>query len=473
MGTLARTFPTTAAMIAAVVALALASTGCENSVTRPASADFFAPPRAAETAAQPDDTRLTGSATPQSAQQTANAAVHPSLPAAPLNDAPEIVQTKPTPTVVLPPAPTPLPTATPVPFQEWVRHSEILTPGMPADLQDTEWVRDGIHTHEAQAITALSSLAAPDKTPSLSQWLAMPFLQTVEPADNAALQALWSVHENDPDAFRLIMNHSTIGSWIVDQWSPIIAALPGPRQPPRGRYGISEQFIDQLLDPDTVTVEHRTIVLPLAGQVSIAIVRTKPGSEQSIDRLVHAIEIAESFMEEPFPTRHVTLLFADWPEDSRVVAINNHHSLTIGTVLDVGDGSPEASQADYIIAHETAHFYWVGHHDWLDEGAAELIAREATAASSEPFRPEWECGNPDVGAVEDLETLTLHPDLPDYSCNYAMGLQRLIEMRTDMGEAEFMSWLRSQYQERAVSEPGFMSLDRMHSHGTGTKASAW
>ena len=300
----------------------------------------------------------------------------------------------------------------------------------------------------------------------------MPFLQTVEPADNAALQALQSVHDNDPDAFRIIMDHSTIGSWITDQWAPIIASLPGPRHPPRGRYGISEPLIDQLLDPDTVTVESRTIVLPLAGQVSVAIVRTKPGSEQSIDRLVHAIETAERFMEEPFPTKHVTLLFADWPDDSKVIAINNYYSLTVGTVLDVGDGSPEAPQADYIIAHETAHFYWVGHHAWLDEGAAELMARAATATSSEPYRPQWECGNPEVSTVEDLEILPLHPDLPDYSCNYAMGLRHLIEMRNDLEESEFMSWLRSEYQERSAGEPDFMSLERMRSAGTSRHAIA-
>ena len=342
---------------------------------------------------------------------------------------------------------------------------------MATDLQNMAWVRDGLHPHEAQAVHALASLSGPDETPSLSQWLAMPFLQTVEPADNAALQAIWSVHQNDPNAFWFIMNHSTIRSWITDQWSPIIASLPGPRQPPRGRYGISEQLIDQLLDPNTVTVEHRTIVLPRAGHVSIAIVRTKPGSEQSMERLVHAIEAAEMFMEEPFPAKHVTLLFTDWPDGSKVVAINNYHSLTIGTALDVGDGSPEASQADYIIAHETAHFYWVGHRDWLDEGAAELMARAATAASSEPYRPQWVCGNPEVGTIKDLETLLLHPDLPDYSCNYAMGLRQLIETRNDMGEAEFMSWLRGKYQERAVGEPGFMLLERMRSPGPSKKAS--
>ncbi len=300
---------------------------------------------------------------------------------------------------------------------------------------------------ESGVVDALVALTgAPDPAPTFAEWLAMPFLLTVEPADEAALKALRSVQLNDPESFRVILDHLTTETPFTDEWTPVIAALPGPRLSTRGRYEVPASLLDELLDPETVTVEERTISLPLAGPITVAVVRTGPGSERTMERLVHAISASEAFMQEPFPIRHVTLLFSDWPEGSPVVAINNHHSLTAGTVLDVGDGDPMAPISSYIIAHEIAHFYWTGHSDWLDEGAAELIARAATASEEVPYRPEWACELSESITVANLEALQLRPDQPGYSCNYVLGLQYLNYLEGRMGRPALIRWLRSQYR---------------------------
>ena len=343
----------------------------------------------------------------------------------------------------------PVPTPTPVPLADWMARNPDVPPEMASDLHATEWASDGIDLQEGRVIAALVELTAgSDPALTLAEWLAMPFLHTLEPADDAALQALLSVHRNDPEAYRAIMKHETIKASITDQWTPVIAGLPGPRIPTRGRYTVPASLVDQLLDPSVVTIEERTIYLPLAGPVTVAVVRTAPGSGRSIERLTHAIRAAEGFIQEPFPIKHVTMLFADWPGEFPVVAINNHHSMTASTILDVGEGARMALQSKYIIAHETAHFYWTGHPDWLDEAAAELIARAATASDEDPYRPHWECDLSESLTTDDLETLQLHPEHPGYSCNYATGLRHLTDMRDGLGASDFMVWLRAQYRNQ-------------------------
>ena len=141
----------------------------------------------------------------------------------------------------------------------------------------------------------------------------------------------------------------------------------------------------------------------------------------------------------------------DWPDDSAVIAINNHHALAVGTVLDVGQGDPNASRADYIIAHETAHFYWTGHHDWLNEGAAELIARNASQDSDSPYLPDWQCEHPQTDTITELEALQIAPDQPHYACNYVVGLRHLTDMLETVGTEEFLDWLRSEYRARSTA----------------------
>ena len=449
MDRLRRAIPNTAVAITAVLAVAWAAVGCSNTETSNVSADPFQSqdaPVVVEEPNSPQPTLLTELRPSPEALESAN-----STDASGSNGSPGPGITEPTPPPLALPVLTPLPTPTPVQFEQWIERQEDLPQDLTDSLRETMWAQDGLNRQEEGAISALGSLTGPDHSLSLSQWLAMPFLQTVEPADNAALRALQSVYLNDPLAYERIMNHSTISGWITDEWSPVVAALPGPRHPARGRYSIPKEFIDRLLDPDTVTVQKRDILLPLAGEVSIAIVRTEPGSDKSIDRLVHAIETAERFMGEPFPVNHVSLIFADWPDGSTVIAINNHYSLAISTVLDVGEGAPNASQADYIIAHETAHFYWKGHHDWLNEGAAELIARTASRASDKPFEPEWICEHPEADTIDELEELQVQPDQPHYSCNYAIGLRHLSDLQDTMGTMEFLDWLRSQYRTRSTA----------------------
>ena len=442
--------PKIIAAIAAVLTLAWFSAGCQFTVAERVSAESItieSQPQASGPLEIPAAHALSASADQPEGETLETAQRKKPFPGEQL--APQSDAIDPIPGANARPLHRPVPTPAPIPLAVWTAQNPNVPPESVPALHSTEWASKGIDLLEGRVIAALVELSADsDEDLTFPEWLAMPFLDTVDPADDAALQALVSVRRNDPVAYRAIMSHNTMKAPITDQWMSIIAALPGPRIPTRGRYAVPTSLVDRLLNPSVVTVENRTISLPLAGPVTIAVVRTKPGSAESKERLVHAIRAAEEFMQEPFPVKHVTLLFADWPADFPVVAINNHHSLTASAILDVGEGDPMASQSRYIIAHETAHFYWTGHADWLDEAAAELIARHATASDDYPYRPHWECDLPESLTPDDLEEIQLHPEQPGYSCNYAIGLSHLTDMRDGLDTPDFMDWLRAQYRNQ-------------------------
>ena len=442
-----RTFPKIVAVMTAVLGLACFCVGCQYPATGQALAESVPTPTRPVAASLPE---RPSTPFPVSVHQPTPAAridvraATPSLATAHRSQSDADALSLETSQL---PSSTPAPTPTPVPLADWVARNKDVPSELITSLKVTDWARDGIDPQEGRVVAALVALTAgTDPSPTMSEWFAMPFLHTVEPADDSALQALLSVQQNDPAAYAAIMDYETMRA-LADQWTPVIAALPGPRLPTRGRYSVPASLIDQLLDPDAATIQQRTISLPLAGPVTVAVVRTGPGSERSIERLVNAVSAAEKFMQEPFPIGHVTMLFADWPAGSPVRAINNHYSLTASTVLDVGDGDPMGAQSKYIIAHEIAHFYLTGHPDWLDEGVAELIALAATATDEDPYRPQWACELSESITPRELEALQLSPDQPDYSCNYAIGLRQLTDMRDSLGVPAFMRWLRGQYRQ--------------------------
>lgn len=74
-----------------------------------------------------------------------------------------------------------------------------------------------------------------------------------------------------------------------------------PEDHPDGRL---EELVSSL-EAESVTVEDRTISLPLAGDVRLSIVRTEGGDERTMDILETSLRAVENFMGYPFPDDHV------------------------------------------------------------------------------------------------------------------------------------------------------------------------
>ena len=115
--------------------------------------------------------------------------------------------------------------------------------------------------------------------------------------------------------------------------------------------------------------------------IILVIIRTGPGAARSMDLLEHSVRGAEELMGVPLPPNYVGLLFENAVSGS-FAGTNFGTHIAILPKYDVDDGSHEAEFTDQSMAHEVAHYYWSGNADWIDEGAAELMA-----SVSESMRP--------------------------------------------------------------------------------------
>ena len=168
---------------------------------------------------------------------------------------------------------------------------------------DLDWVQEGIGKQEARALEELSYLSRKNEGHA-SRIVDMPFLKTLEPPDVSALASLVDMAWFKQADYQRVLSHPTLSNGITDDWAKIVATL----------YGVSDTnpaLIDTLLDPDQVTLEERTIDLPLAGEAHLAIIRTGPGAERSMELLEHAVRHAEEYMTVSFPTGYVGWLFGD------------------------------------------------------------------------------------------------------------------------------------------------------------------
>ena len=140
-------------------------------------------------------------------------------------------------------------------------------------------------------------------------------------------------------------------------------------------------LIDVLLAGAGVTVEQRSVELPLSGDVKLAIVRTADGAGRSMDLVEAATREAEGYMGSPLPTRYVGVLFEDAvPPGTAGTNFGSH--ITVLPKFDVDDDSREAELTGRIMAHEVAHYYWSNNADWIDEGMGETLASHVQSASA-------------------------------------------------------------------------------------------
>ena len=302
-----------------------------------------------------------------------------------------------------------------------------------------DWVQDGIEATEAAVIDSLNSFTEVD---SALRIISMPFFETLEPSDAAALQALGQMQSKQADSFQRVLSHPTLADGITDEWVPVVATL----------YGVSTtnpQLIDTLLDPDKVALEQRVIELPLAGKTLLAIIRTSPGSEQSLDLLEQAVRYNEEFMATSFPTGYVGWLFAD-AVSSGFGGTNFGTHIASGPGYDVFDGSDsnEAYGIGQHIAHEAAHYYWRSHNSWLHEGIADFMGTVfENARTARPVEAEQRpCGY--VRTIAELEALNVTSEAGPggvFGCHYTLGKRLFLDLYRNLGEDSFRKGLSDLY----------------------------
>lgn len=298
------------------------------------------------------------------------------------------------------------------------------------------WVNDSLDTAEAEAIDRLASIAHYDAT-AAARIAGMPFAATVEPADVTALGSLRDLAALHPESFERVLSHPTLSAGIPDGWSSVVAVLSSASENNPG-------LIDRLLDPGTVSLEQRSLRLPLAGEVVVDIIRTGPGAARSMDLLAHSLRCAEEIMAVPLPTSHVGLLFENAVTGS-AAGTNFGTHVAVLPEYDTDDGSHEAERAAHLIAHEVAHYYWAGNADWIDEGASDFMASisERARTGRRVGATNYPCAH--ARTIAELESLNAQRDTPEFDCNYSLGERLFVDLYRTLGDGRFYPRFRSLY----------------------------
>ena len=309
-------------------------------------------------------------------------------------------------------------------------------PGGVVRIMDMPWFSDGLNHHEAASLVDIGNIAH-DRGEAAHSILGMPFLRALEPSDAAALESLGLILAESPEDFDRIISHPAIADGITDDETPLIAPLH-----PIIQY--NPALAIELLDPNRALLEYRTIDLPLAGETRLTIVRIQPGAARSMDALERSVRAIEGYMGAPFPTNFILLLFADALPGSSD-GLNVRTNIAIHPKYDVGDDNEKSELALHVIAHEAAHYYWRGGSQWLDEGAANLLAFVARGYKSDylvdPYSPPCDITS-NISSLEQADTTEFN----DVSgCHFALGERLFLDLRRTLGEEEFQKGFRALY----------------------------
>ena len=320
------------------------------------------------------------------------------------------------------------------------------------------WFTDGISEDEASTIEALGFIS--HYTGSGSQLVNMPFLNTIEPADSSALTSLASLGFENENAFKTILSHPTVADGIADN-ETIYLSLAATV------YTTNPELVDTLLNQSGVLTEMRGIDLPVSGKLQLRIVRTRQGAARNIELLEDALQFTESYMGEPLPTNIVLLLYADL-SDLGVDGYNSLANMVVYTKFDI-DGH-ESSDAEKVLVHELAHYYWHNSsHLWIDEGAAEIMSviyrKDPRALYAAELLAKVYVKQSFCVDVEDLQSLEHLTDAQSEDCGFAIGFLLFLDLYHTLGPEDFQRGFRELYLlgEDAIhpEDPRARSIDQV------------
>ena len=207
-----------------------------------------------------------------------------------------------------------------------------------------------------------------------------------------------------------------------------------------------------LIGSGGLSVETRTIQLPLAGETLLTIIRYKEPEVATMDLLEQAIRFNEAYMGKPSSNDWIVLYIDN--EDSGVGIA--HHGTHIAMREELEMSGPEgwSVHLPYVLVHETGHSFRLSApaHTWIAEGVANLLVYLAKrewmgtqAATEYAAYTSPQCHQLDnIAELEDTNTV---PEDPYFSCNYEFGVQLFVELHRTLGDVYFQQGFRNLHDE--------------------------
>ena len=323
-------------------------------------------------------------------------------------------------------------------------------------LLEKPWVRDGLAADEAFTIDELVLIARSRHGVESMRILGMPFMDTFKVVDYYAVRCLaFFGLVSDGRYLPKVLDHPSLGGGITDNDTLTLAAIWYFSR-------FSPDNLDKylfLLDADQVHVQERTLTLPLAGETTLMVIRTTPGTFRTIEIVEELVRQYEGFM-------HVAYPFKTLP----IFNVDNEGPRGRFSKAGFAVFNPGYEEDSWLIAHEIAHSYWsvptawwqaayaqgitFTPFTWMSEGAAtfmELIAEDELHTA--PALPS-DTGCSLFESIEEIDQNTYVND-PDESlrgdavyrssCNYSMGLGIFAALYNRLGDNEFRRGFGSLY----------------------------
>ncbi len=332
--------------------------------------------------------------------------------------------------------------------------------GISAAFLEKPWIRDGLTVAEAYTVGEL--LTGPFYSESeaesevLLRIVEMPFLDTFEVSDYAVAECL--IRLGFEGYLRQALDHPLLSGGISDTNAWFVLGLLSTF------LGADAKNIDnrhRLLDPAQMYLQERTIVLPLAGELTLIVVRLTPDAPRTIDIVEELLHQHESFMNVAYPFNVAAVFILD---DGQVAGHNYGNGIM--------RAHPVHEEDLDILAHELAHDYWFppfawgesvpvidyAPFNWIVEGAATFMQAHAAdwleraPTSPSEIRFNISCT---LGTIEEYDRKTFDGTLMDSSagtCPYTMGLGIFADLYNRLGDAEFRRGFGSLYLKMSSRE---------------------
>ena len=329
----------------------------------------------------------------------------------------------------------------------WLQHHY---PSLYNQVEALPWVSDGLTDLEKLTIDKMLYLGVDDIS-MLQLILPMPFLQSSDPTDSLAIDSLRSLVSDK--AIGPLKEHPAFVDGISESETILVAAA--------GTVYRDAQEVGRMLDPGYATIESNTT----DTGVQLSIIRTSSQAEAwTAGALSDAVEFSEQTMLVDFPVDHVVLVLSEKAQRSGAAGTNYGFAISYSPEYEQGQETFEGRTLQLGIAHEVAHYYWIGNADWIDEGLANTIEYlYGIDIGLSPGQLKTRRGDCEA---HDLQMLSEEPPdrgAPQFHCNYYLGTLLFQELRGGINDSEFSERLRDLYnlsltKQSARQIPGIASV---------------
>ncbi len=300
------------------------------------------------------------------------------------------------------------------------------------------WVQDNISETEYDIIDSLCALDF-DATGVVFQLLSMPFLLSPDTTDALAIRGM----EELADAGRLtaLTDHAIFQDGITDEDTTLIAAVGTLRDAGE---------IQRVLGPGGAAIETVSLGTELTPHLKISIVRTgsqsRPGTIEATRDLV---QFVENTMGLALPVDHVIIMLSENAVTDKFAGTNYGFAFSYLPKYEVTQqGTHEWRQGRLGFVHETAHYFWSGNENWIDEGLANLFeyrfGRQMGLSHGQLQTKRRGCEARDLKMLSEWD-----PDSSEWDrlhCNYYLGQLLFQDLFTGMGPETFTESLQEYYR---------------------------